>query len=162
MRVITLIWEPAMIDPDAIVPCNCSALRQAARHVTRLYDSELAAVGLGLNQYSILSRAQKLGSRTIQEIAENLVMDRSTLGHLLRPLLKRGLLRLEPSKEDRRSRVIRLTSAGKSLLAKARPHWVKAERRFESKIGAKPARGLRAVLVRVAAADFGFSDQQSA
>ena len=151
-----------MIDPDAIVPCNCSALRQAARHVTRLYDSELAAAGLGLNQYSILSRTEKLGPRTIQKLAENLVMDRSTLGHLLRPLLKRGLLKLEPSKKDGRSRAIRLTSAGKSLLAKARPLWAKAERRFESRIGAKPARDLRAALVRVASADFGFSDQQSA
>jgi DNA-binding MarR family transcriptional regulator len=151
-----------MIDPDAIVPCNCSALRQAARHITRLYDSELAAGGLGLNQYSILSRAEKLGSRTIQELAENLVMDRSTLGHLLRPLLKRGLLKLEPSKKDGRRRAIRLTPAGKSLLAKARPLWAKAERRFERKIGAKHARDLRTALVRVAAADFGFTNQQSA
>lgn len=40
------------MDADIIVPCNCSALRQAARHVTRLYDGELAPLGLGLNQYS--------------------------------------------------------------------------------------------------------------
>jgi DNA-binding MarR family transcriptional regulator len=150
-----------MRDADPIVPCNCSSLRQAARHVSRLYDSELAAVGLGLNQYSILSRAGKLGPRTIQQLAENLVMDRSTLGHLLRPLLKRGLLKLEPSKTDGRSRAIRLTPAGKSLLAKARPLWAKAERRFESKIGAKPARDLRAALVRVAKADFGFAPEES-
>lgn len=149
------------MDPDAIVPCNCSALRQAARHVTRLYDSELAAVSLGLNQYSMLSRLDKLGPRTIQELAENLVMDRSTLGHLLRPLLKRGLLKLEASKKDRRSRVIRLSPAGKSLLAKARPLWTKAERKFEQKVGAGPARQLRDALVAVARVDFGFTGRQS-
>jgi DNA-binding MarR family transcriptional regulator len=143
-----------MADFDAIAPCNCSALRQAARHVTRLYDSELAPAGLGLNQYSILSRLEKLGARTIQELAVNLVMDRSTLGHLLRPLLKRGLLKLDTAKADRRSRVIRLTAAGKSLLKEARPLWAKAEQRFERRIGAAPARALRAALVRVAAADF--------
>ncbi len=143
-----------MVDFDAIVPCNCSALRQAARHVTRLYDSELAPTGLGLNQYSILSRLEKLGPRTIQALAANLVMDRSTLGHLLRPLLKRGLLKLEAAKEDRRGRVIRLTAAGKSLLKQARPLWASAERRFERKIGAAPARALREALIRVAAADF--------
>lgn len=143
-----------MVDFDAIVPCNCSALRQAARHVTRLYDSELAPTGLGLNQYSILSRLEKLGPRTIQALAANLVMDRSTLGHLLRPLLKRGLLKLEAGKEDRRGRVIRLTAAGKSLLKQARPLWASAERRFERKIGAAPARALREALIRVAAADF--------
>jgi DNA-binding MarR family transcriptional regulator len=144
-----------MIDPNAIVPCNCSALRQAARHITRLYDSELAAAGLGLNQYSILSRLAKLGPRAIQELAESLVMDRSTLGHLLRPLLKRGLLKLEAPKKDRRSRVIRLTPAGKSLLGKARPLWAKAERIFEKHVGVVPARELREALVRVAATDFG-------
>lgn len=150
-----------MIDPDAIVPCNCSSLRQAARHVTRLYDSELAAVGLGLNQYSILSRVEKLGPRTIRKLAENLVMDRSTLGHLLRPLLKRGLLKLEPSKKDGRNRVIRLTPGGKSLLAKARPLWASAERRFERKIGAKSARALRDALIRVAETNFSFAPEES-
>jgi DNA-binding MarR family transcriptional regulator len=150
------------MDADIIVPCNCSALRQAARHVTRLYDGELAPLGLGLNQYSILSRLDKLGRRTIQELAENLVMDRSTLGHLLRPLLKRGLLKLETSKRDRRSRIIRLTPAGQALLAKARPLWTRAERRFERRVGAKPARQLREALVRVAAADFDFSREKSA
>lgn len=149
------------MDPDAIVPCNCSALRQAARHVTRLYDSELAAIGLGLNQYSMLSRLEKLGPRTIQELAENLVMDRSTLGHLLRPLLKRGLLKLYASKKDGRSRVIRLSPAGKSLLAKARPLWAKAERKFEQKVGAGPARQLRDALIAVARVDFGFTGRQS-
>jgi DNA-binding MarR family transcriptional regulator len=144
-----------MADIEMIAPCNCSALRQAARHITRLYDSKLAAAGLGLNQYSILSRLAKLGPRAIQELAESLVMDRSTLGHLLRPLLKRGLLKLEASKKDRRSCVIRLTPAGRSLLAKARPLWAKAERVFEKHIGAVPARELREVLVRVAETDFG-------
>lgn len=147
-----------MVDFDAIVPCNCSALRQAARHVTRLYDSELAPAGLGLNQYSILSRLEKLGPCTIQELAGNLVMDRSTLGHLLRPLLNRGLLKLDASKQDRRSRVIRLTAAGKSLLKQARPLWAKAERRFEHRIGAVPARALREALARVAAADFDLAE----
>jgi DNA-binding MarR family transcriptional regulator len=149
-------------DFDAIVPCNCSALRQAARHVTRLYDNELAPTGLGLNQYSILSRLEKLGPRTIQALAGNLVMDRSTLGHLLRPLLKRRLLQLAASKEDRRSRVIRLTAAGKALLKEARPLWAQAERRFERQIGAAPARALRQALIRVAAADFDFAEKSSA
>jgi DNA-binding MarR family transcriptional regulator len=149
-------------DFDAIVPCNCSALRQAARHVTRLYDNELAPTGLGLNQYSILSRLEKLGPRTIQALAGNLVMDRSTLGHLLRPLLKRRLLQLAASKEDRRSRVIRLTAAGKALLKEARPFGAHAERRFERQIGAAPARALRQALIRVAAADFDFAEKSSA
>src|SRR6476661_1127233 len=103
--------------------CNCGALRQAARRVTRLYDDALAPIGLGVNQFSILARLSLVGPTTIQDLARLLVTDRSTLGHLLRPIEKRGLLTLEVSGEDRRSRVVALTPAGKAAVAKARPRW---------------------------------------
>jgi len=70
--------------------CNCAALRQAARRVTKLYDDALAPTRLGVNQYSILSRLSHVGPSTIQALAQLLVMDRSTLGHLLRPLDRIG------------------------------------------------------------------------
>src|SRR6185295_11571068 len=85
--------------------CSCAALRQAARRVTRLYDDALAPTGLGVNQFSILARLSHVGASTIQDLARPLVMDRSTLGHLLRPLEKRGLVRLDVSDEDGRSRL---------------------------------------------------------
>ncbi len=139
-----------------VVPeiCSCSALRQAARHVTKLYDDALASVGLGLNQYAILAKLDRLGPYTIQDLAAVLVMDRSTLGHLLRPLEKRGLVRLDVPAADRRSRVIALTPAGTALMKKARPLWVKAERRFEQVFGTDAALDLRVVLKKVATADF--------
>ncbi len=36
-------------------PCYCAALRVAARKTTALYDEELAAVGINLAQFSLLS-----------------------------------------------------------------------------------------------------------
>jgi len=134
--------------------CNCAALRQAARHVSKLYDDALAPIGLGVNQYSILGRLNRLGSATIQELARALVMDRSTLGHLLRPLQARGLVRIDVSKEDRRGRKLVLTAAGKALVAKARPLWAKAQARFETQMGSAEAADLRGVLKRVAGEDF--------
>jgi DNA-binding MarR family transcriptional regulator len=101
--------------------CNCAALRQAARHVTKLYDGTLAPSGLGVNQFSILARLDLVGPSTIQDLAQLLVMDRSTLGHLLRPLEKRGLVTLEVCDQDRRSRTIVLTDVGKAAVAKAPP-----------------------------------------
>src|SRR5215469_2173957 len=71
--------------------CNCGALRQAARRVTKFYDDALAPSGLSVNQFSILARLNLVGPSTIQELARLLVMDRSTLGHLLRPLERRSL-----------------------------------------------------------------------
>src|ERR1700739_3578166 len=111
--------------------CNCGALRQAARRVTKLYDNALAPIGLGINQYSILARLNRVGPSTIQNLARLLVMDRSTLGHLLRPLEKRGFVKLEVSKQDRRSRMVALTQTGAAVVTKARPRWAAAQRRFE-------------------------------
>jgi DNA-binding MarR family transcriptional regulator len=134
--------------------CNCAALRQAARHVTKLYDGTLAPSGLGVNQFSILARLDLVGPSTIQDLAQLLVMDRSTLGHLLRPLEKRGLVTLEVCDQDRRSRTIVLTEVGKAAVAKARPRWAAAQRRFESTFGKEAALELRAVLKEIATAEF--------
>jgi len=140
------------VEPEV---CNCSALRQAARRVTRLYDDALAPTGLGVNQYSILARLAHVGPSTIQDLARLLVMDRSTLGHLLRPLEKRGLVRLRVSEQDGRSRVTALTSAGRAAVARGRPLWESAQRRFASAFGTKSAVDLRTILKQVAMADFG-------
>lgn len=140
-----------------IVPevCSCAALRQAARHVTQFYDAALAPSGLGLNQFSILSRLETVGPVAIQELAQRLVMDRSTLGHLLRPLQRRRLVTLATDTRDRRSRRIALTAVGRALVAKARPMWAEAERRFSRTMGEDGARELRVTLKRVATTDFG-------
>jgi DNA-binding MarR family transcriptional regulator len=139
------------IEPEI---CNCAALRQAARRVTKIYDDALAPSGLGVNQFSILARLSLVGPSTIQDLARLLVMDRSTLGHLLRPLEKRGLVTLKISDQDRRSRILALTPAGEAAVARARPLWAAAQRRFEGTFGKEAAVELRAVLKEIATADF--------
>jgi DNA-binding MarR family transcriptional regulator len=141
----------ADVEPEI---CNCAALRQAARRVTKLYDDALAPIGLGVNQFSILARLSLVGSSTIQDLAWLLVMDRSTLGHLLRPLEKRGFVELEVSEQDRRSRMVALTPAGEGAMAKARPRWAVAQRRFERTFGKEAALELRTVLKEIAMAEF--------
>jgi DNA-binding MarR family transcriptional regulator len=134
--------------------CNCAALRQAARRVTRLYDEALTPVGIGLNQFSILSRIARIGPRSVQQLAQTLVMDRSTLGHLLRPLEERGLVKLSVSPEDKRGRVVMLTAAGKALRSRAHPLWERAQKRFKATFGREPAARLRRTLKRIATSDF--------
>jgi DNA-binding MarR family transcriptional regulator len=134
--------------------CNCGALRQAARRITRVYDEALAPVGLSVNQFSILARLNRVGPSSIQELARLLVMDRSTLGHLLRPLEKRGFVGLEVSEQDRRSRRVALTPAGNAAAAQARPLWAAAQRRFESAFGETASLELRSVLKEIAMAEY--------
>src|SRR5260370_16116907 len=126
--------------------CTCAALRQAARRVTKLYDDALAPIGLSVNQFSILARLSLVGPRTIQDLARLLVMDRSTLGHLLRPLEKRALVQLDISERDRRNRLVALTQAGKAAVAMAGPRWAAAQRQFERTFGQESALELRTML----------------
>jgi DNA-binding MarR family transcriptional regulator len=133
--------------------CSCGALRQAARHVTQFYDAALVPAALGLNQYSILAKLDRFGPMTIQALANLLVMDRSTLGHLLRPLEARALLTLRTSEKDRRSRIVSLTEGGAALFATARPLWIAAERHFERRFGVEAALQLRRTLKQVTTTD---------
>ena len=133
--------------PDA---CTCAALRQAARSVSRLYDEALAPVGLSLNQYSMLSKLDRFGPLSLQQLAGHLVTDRSTLGHLLRPLETRSLVTIAVSGSDRRQRRITLTPDGVALLNQARPLWAQVERRFAAAFGKDASQALRSALNQAA------------
>ncbi len=133
--------------------CNCFSLRQATRRVTQLYDEALAPLDLRATQYSLLRQVAQRGPIALNPLAEIMVMGRATLGHNVRPLEQRGLLKLVVG-QDRRSREVSITPAGKRLLAKSDTLWRQAQKAFEAEIGAKEAASLRAMLHRVAATEF--------
>lgn len=141
---------------DDLTPefCNGSALREAARRVTKLYDDALAPTGLGLNQYTALRKLQTFGALTIQTLAEKLVMDRSTAARLVGPLEQRGLLTVETSPDDRRNRIVQVTAQGRALLKRAYPLWIEAQKTFDELFGQKNAFNLRATLKKIAKSDF--------
>ncbi len=100
--------------------CTCFGLRKAARAVTQMYDQALKPSGLRATQLSLLAVTERAGPRRMAEIAELLVMDRTTLTRNLKPLLDRGLLKsIEGS--DRRRRPIAITAEGRAALAQALP-----------------------------------------
>ena len=134
-------------------PCNCYALRQAARRVTQLYDRALASLDLRATQYSLLAEIERLGPISLIPLAEAMVMDRATLGHNVRPLLAQGYVSLSVGR-DRRSREVVLTERGRKILQKARPLWRRAQAVFERDVGVEEAAQLRAQLDRVATREF--------
>src|SRR6202162_2776312 len=85
--------------------CTCGSLRKASRRISQFYDTALAPVGIKSTQYSILSevdRGSREGPVTMCELATAMVMDRSTLGHNLKPLERDDLVVLKLSAGDRR------------------------------------------------------------
>src|SRR3974390_1338362 len=91
---------------------NCLAVRQAARHVTQLYDQHLAASGLRATQFSVLARLRRRGPMSINALAAEMVMDRTTLGRNILPLERDGLIEIKPLLSDRRSKELHLTKRG--------------------------------------------------
>ena len=134
--------------------CNCFVVRSAARHVTQLYDQFLAPAGLHVTQFSILAKLKRLGPMTINALAKEMVMDRTTLGRNVLPLERDGLIRIEASAADGRAKVLHLTKAGEKRLQSGRETWTQAQARFEDRFGAKRAADFRAILRAVIASDF--------
>jgi DNA-binding MarR family transcriptional regulator len=129
-------------------PCNCLALRQAARHLTQVYDRHLAEAGLRSTQYSILSKLSRLGSMPIGELADIMVVERTALGRALRPLERDRLVAVEAG-TDARIRNVSLTPKGQAKFKAALVLWRRAQKEFEGAYGADAAKGLRASLQRV-------------
>jgi DNA-binding MarR family transcriptional regulator len=116
--------------------CACANLRGAARAVTRLYDEILRPSGLQATQFTVLVKIAVAGSTPVTQLAEGLVMDRTTLTRNLKPLEKQGLIQVN-SGEDQRLRLVSLTESGQQALAKALPLWEKAQAQAVNTLGAE-------------------------
>jgi DNA-binding MarR family transcriptional regulator len=134
--------------------CNHAMLRRAMRRISQLYDTILAEIGLRTTQYSILRAVERLGPSSLNDLAAYLGMDRSTVGHNLRPLQREKLLALAVDPADRRSRKVTLTRGGQSRLAEARILYAQAQDRFELAYGPDRAAALRAALDEIASDEF--------
>ena len=64
-------------------------------------------------------------------VASLLAVDRTTLTAALKPLERRGLIKVTTDPEDRRGRLLALTHKGRSVLARAVPIWEQTHRDVE-------------------------------
>ncbi len=123
-----------MTDEPAPRGCTCFRLRRMARRVTRVYDAHLAAAGLTLTQYSLLTALTRLPPPSLHELAETIGMDRTTLTRTLKPLRAQGLIGFAAG-EDRRSKRVAITESGRTRQAAAKPHWRRAQDEIHARIG---------------------------
>jgi DNA-binding MarR family transcriptional regulator len=135
---------------EAARECTLLGIRQASRAITQIYDAALAPIGLKGNQFSLLTAAYLMGEPTITRLGEVLVTDRTTLTRNLAPLERAGLVRIRIG-EDRRSRIVTVTSRGSELLAKAYPLWKRAQAQVIRALGRPRWKGLRDHLSEVTA-----------
>jgi DNA-binding MarR family transcriptional regulator len=139
--------------PLRIDQCNCFAMRKAARQITRFYDAHLEPSRIRITQFLTLAALNELGSAAVGALAEQLDIERTAMGKMVEFLERDGLVTIEPSPSDRRSRLIELTEKGARLHKKALPLWREAQRKFEQLNGAESVTTLRQGLEKMTVGD---------
>ncbi len=139
----------ATVDRNDRQFCLNAALRRATRVAVSLYDQEMSASGLQGTQFTLLSTIAGFGSVTIKRLGHHLVMDDTTVTRGIAILRDRDLVTTTPG-ADRRTREIALTDAGREVLDRAYPLWLRAQKSLWERLGDERANALLDLLADVA------------
>jgi DNA-binding MarR family transcriptional regulator len=112
--------------------CLCLHVQRAARALARRFDDALGTLGVTNGQFSLMMSLNRPKPPGMAVVAELLAMDRTTLTAALKPLQRRGLVKVTVDPNDRRSRVMTLTAKGRSLLVRAVPVWQSEHAKVEA------------------------------
>lgn len=134
--IFTYVPNDATLTPEKVkemAGCVCFRMRRTTRLVTQLYDKVLRPHHLRSTQLSILVAGSHREEVPLATLAERLGMERTTLLRNVRPLARRKLLKVVPEEGSRRT-LLRVTPAGRALLARAYPAWRRTQERVLSAI----------------------------
>ena len=112
--------------------CLCLHVQRAARALARRFDEALRPAGLTNGQFSLLMSLNRPKPAGMTSVATLLAMDRTTLTAALKPLRRRGLVRIMTDPADRRGRLMTLTAKGRRALVRAVPIWKKTHAAVEA------------------------------
>lgn len=135
-----LPYETTLLVRDS---CLCLHVQRAARALGRRFDEALRLFELTNGQFSLLMALNRPEPPPMGPVASLLGMDRTTLTAALKPLERRGLVKVSQDPSDKRSRILTLTRKGQTLLARAVPVWEQTHHSMEEAIPDGGAEGLR-------------------
>jgi DNA-binding MarR family transcriptional regulator len=118
----------------ARLQCYCASLRQAGRAISGRYDAALAASGLTVTHFTLLTALKERPEARVSDLVDALAMDQTTLSRTLKLMEAEGLI-ARRSGEDRREVRWVLTSAGRGRLKRAEPHWQAAQEEIRRLLG---------------------------
>ena len=123
--------------------CLCLHLQRAARALARRFDDALRPLGLTNGQFSLMMSLNRPEPPGMAAVASLLAMDRTTLTAALKPLERRGLVKITANPADRRARQMTLTAKGRKLLVQAVPIWESTHLAVEGLLYDRDPEGLR-------------------
>jgi DNA-binding MarR family transcriptional regulator len=124
----TLPYETTLLVRDC---CLCLHVQRTARTLGRRFDEVLRPYDLTNGQFSLLMSLNRPEPPPMGPVASLLAMDRTTLTAALKPLERRGLVKVLQDPSDRRSRILKLTVKGENLLARAVLAWQRTHHEIE-------------------------------
>ena len=139
--------ETDSTDYMAAAGCFCLASRQAARKITRLYDSYMQEAGIRVTQFTILSQLMLRGEMPIGKLASILGMERTTLTRNLTLLEQQKWISIKAG-DDPRSRMIGITAQGRGMVRRGFPYWSKAQAQVGKMLGADGQAALKVLAAR--------------
>ena len=139
-RLDTVPYATTLLVRDT---CLCLHAQRAARILARQFDEVLRPAKLSNGQFSLLMSLNRPEPAKMASVAGLLVMDRTTLTAALKPLARRGLVRITVDANDRRVRRLELTKRGRAVLAVAVPLWAAAHEELEQRLKPGEAERLR-------------------
>ncbi|MFC7402128.1 MarR family winged helix-turn-helix transcriptional regulator [Citricoccus sp. GCM10030269] len=136
-------------------------IRLAQQRHTALWAEEVAVEMAGQSreggktvltgpQFAVLHVLREQGALGQSSLADEAAVDRSSASDLLRRLEVRGWTVRRPSRDDRRTRVVELTDAGRAVVERARPAVVRVQERILEPVSAEDRSRLTEALAVVA------------
>jgi DNA-binding MarR family transcriptional regulator len=132
------------------VPTTCMGLhiRRASRILTQVYDAALRPTGLELNQLTLLVAIHLFEAVSITQLAQTLFADQTTVTRNVKLMEKRGLVTVNPG-EDRRIKLVSLTTEGQTVLEQALPLWEQVQAELIQQFGEQKWQTLLSLLSEV-------------
>ena len=124
-------------------------MMKATRALTRYATAGIEETGLGLSDFGVLEVLLHKGPLPVNTIGPIVGLTPGSISIAVDRLVEKGLVSRVESAEDRRVRIVALTSSGKALIAGAfRKHSLQMKRVF-SGLGPEELRGLEVALKRI-------------
>jgi len=148
------------VEPFNLMNCTHTALRQASRQLTQVYDEAIAPSGFTSSQAMLVTRLDELGGApggtgpSLQALAKRLSIQISALTHALRPLVRDGVLELHADAKDGRIKRAVLTEKGMAQTQQMYGLWVQTNNRIEAALGQGSTEQLRQLATRVVSPEF--------
>lgn len=93
----------------------------------------------------------------MRALADEMGLDRTTLGRNLRPLERDQLVSIAVDPADRRGRALAITDHGRTKVRDGKALWAAAQASFEATYGPERTRALHATLDALSRVEFGGS-----